>query len=182
MFSTPAGLSNMGSQGIQNLVIHWKKITRSPQGNPRSPKTPPNTSSGLAPLIWSILAPSHAFLALPGCLKWTILPPKKTYWEKSFRELQGTPGMSKTTQNTLSEWATLILCILTHFPLPKVIFHPQKISTEPMLFFTPHPLQTYHILTRCSTHQFSSVQFSSLFFTFSMIHTKNYFNERLWWW
>ena len=76
--STPGVLSNMGTQGIQNLVIHWKKITRSPHGNPRSSKTPPNTPSGLAPSILCILAPSHAFLGLPGCLKWTILPPKKT--------------------------------------------------------------------------------------------------------
>ena len=33
MFSTPADMSNMGSQGVQYLVIHWDKITRSPHGN-----------------------------------------------------------------------------------------------------------------------------------------------------
>ena len=76
MFSTPAGLSNMSSQGGQYLVIHWEKITRSPCGNPRSSKTPSNTLSGLSPSILCILAPSRAFLTLPGCLKWTILPQK----------------------------------------------------------------------------------------------------------
>ena len=76
MFSTPAGLSNMSSQGGQYLVIHWEKITRSPCGNQRSSKTPSNTLSGLSPSILCILAPSYAFLTLPGCLKWTILPQK----------------------------------------------------------------------------------------------------------
>ena len=76
MFSTPAGLSNMSSQGGQYLVIHWEKITRSPCGNPRSSKTPSNNLSGLSPSILCILAPSRAFLTLPGCLKWTILPQK----------------------------------------------------------------------------------------------------------
>ena len=174
MFSTPAGLSNMGSQGVQNLVIHWKKITRSPQGNPRSSKTPPNTSSGLAPLIWSILAPSHTPLALPGCLKWTILPPKKTYWEKSFRELQGTPGMSKTTQNTLSEWATLIFS--KDINRTNVVFHSSpssrnrrstrlSISVEMMTFsfflFTLRSISWTH-LGLLGTHRGPKNQFSPI--------------------
>ena len=33
--------------------------------------------SGLAPSILCMLAHFHGLLALPGCLKWTILPPTK---------------------------------------------------------------------------------------------------------
>ena len=44
--------------------------------------------SGLAPSILCMLAHFHGLLALPGCLKWTILPPPKAYVEKSFREPQ----------------------------------------------------------------------------------------------
>ena len=41
-----------------------------------------NTPSGLAPSILCTLAHSHGLLALPGCLKWTILPQTKAYFRK----------------------------------------------------------------------------------------------------
>ena len=63
---TPNALSNMGSQGVQNLIIHWEKIIRSPCGNLGSSKTPPNTPYGSTPSILCNLTHFHAFLALPG--------------------------------------------------------------------------------------------------------------------
>ena len=62
---TPNALSNMGSQGVQNLIIHWEKIIRGPCGNLGSSKTPANTPYGLTPSILCNLTPFHAFLALP---------------------------------------------------------------------------------------------------------------------
>ena len=63
---TPNALSNMGSQGVQNLIIHWEKIIRGPCGNLGSSKTPPNTPYGSTPSILCNLTHFHAFLALPG--------------------------------------------------------------------------------------------------------------------
>ena len=78
---TPNALSNMGSQGVQNLIIHWEKIIRGPCGNLGSSKTPPNTPYGSAPSILCNLTHFHAFFALQGFPK----RPQNSY----FRTLEG---------------------------------------------------------------------------------------------
>ena len=62
--------------------------------------------------FWPLLMP---FWDSQGALNGLFYPQKRPYWEKSSQEPQCTLGMSKTSQNTLSGRATLILCILTHF-------------------------------------------------------------------
>ena len=66
ILETPNALSNMGSRGVQNLIINWEKIIRSPCGNLGSSKTPPNTPYGSTPSVLCNLTHFHAFLALPG--------------------------------------------------------------------------------------------------------------------
>ena len=91
MFSTPADVSKMGSQGsniYSSTGIKSQGVPMATKDHPKHHQLGVKHPSGLAPSILCMLAHFHGLLALPGCLKWTILPPPKAYVEKSFREPQ----------------------------------------------------------------------------------------------
>ena len=70
MFSTPTVLSNTGSQGVQYLVIHWKKITCSPvtsRDHPKHHQTPHQGCPYQYYAFWPLLMPVwHSQGALNG--------------------------------------------------------------------------------------------------------------------
>ena len=108
MFRTPAGLSNIGCGGIQNLTINWEKSPQAHLSSPGPSKTPPNALPGLVPLISCIMIFSYARLAPTGCSKGPftpkttiLIPPETQQWSES-------SDMAKKSPKKYSVWANII--------------------------------------------------------------------------
>ena len=80
IFSALGGLLKIDSGRDPNLIIHWKKSPRTPGRKSGTSKTPLNTLTGLAPLIWCILDCLDAFSDSHSCPKGNFLHQKLPFW------------------------------------------------------------------------------------------------------
>ena len=76
IFSALGGLLKIDSGRDPNLIIDWKKCPRTPGGKSGTSKTPLNTLTGLAPLIWCIFDYLDAFSDSQSCPKGNFLHQK----------------------------------------------------------------------------------------------------------
>ena len=76
IFSALGDLLKIDSGRDPNLIIDWKKCPRTPGGKSGTSKTPLNTLTGLAPLIWCIFDYLDVFSDSQSCPKGHFLHQK----------------------------------------------------------------------------------------------------------